>query len=264
MLYEAYAEVLSHSFPCGFYKAGSDEADAVKAIPAQDSIDGYEVELSETLGNVTVVSNPADEDKRRERVYHLASAPDAYALEPGYLAVASAQQVYVVDIVNGHSPVELHYCYRDIAELRFDAEGCICATTGAGDVYVWENPVAAIKDSGAPAGPEGELSPECLSSDGAFKVQGGADGSLVVCDVAKDCVIWRCGAITEPISRVDLDEGGWVIHAVGLSGTSYSVDASDVLGSYAADDTAKQLENYRALGNSIVDRLVNELQIAQG
>ena len=210
-----------------------------------------------------MVSNPQDDDARRERVYHLASAPDPYAIVGGYLAVASAQQVSVVDIANGCRPVELHYCYRDIVALRFDADGCICAATGAGDVYVWENPIAAIKDSGAPAKPAGELSAERLSSDGALEAWGGADGSLVVRDVAQGCVIWRCDAITEPISGVELDESNRVVHAVGLSGSSYTVDASGVLGSYAPDDTTKQLENYRAIVNGIVDRLVNELHIAQ-
>lgn len=262
-LFEAYADVLSRPYPCDFYPQDSEEARAVAAMPAQDTLEGYEVALSETLGNVTVITNPDDDALRRSIVYHTASAPGAYALKDGYLAVASAQQVYVIDLARGYRPVELRYCYRNIAGIRFDAAGRICATTSFGDVYVWDNPIAQIACKAEDAPTAKLTAAECVSGSGAFIARGLASGKLEVRDSLNDCAIWNCIAITEPIEAVYLDESTWTVYARGISGAFYAADASAVLASYSADDIAKQRDNYRALGNEITNRLGYGLGIAQ-
>lgn len=261
MLFEVYADVLSREYPAGFFQAGSAEAQEASALPAQDSLEGYEIELSETLGNVTVVSDPYDDNLRRTRVFHTASAPDAYALDDGYLAVASAQQVYLIDLARGYRAVELRYSYRDIAALRFDADGRICAVTTAGDVYVWDNPIARAIELGEAAPADLLVEQSAVSSDGRFLVQGSSEGTVEVRDVKNDCVIWQCTAITEPVEAVWLDEATWTVYARGLSGTLYGASASDVLSGYSTEP-AQQRENYKAIGDALIDRLAVDLGIA--
>ena len=261
LLYESYADVLSREYPADFYQAGSEQATAIAALPAQDARDGYTVELSDSLGNVTVTSNPDDENLLRTRTFHTSSAPGAYALADGYLAVASAQQCYVIDLARGFRTVELRYCYRDIEAVRFDDLGRICAITTAGDVYVWENPVARAVCTDGAVPSDMLASPESLTFDGSFEARGQADGDVEIRDAMNDCTIWKCTAITEPIEAVYLDETTWTVYARGISGTCYSADASNVLADYSAFDVELQRDNYRNLGWTIIDRLSNDLHL---
>ena len=256
LLFERYADVLNRAYPVAFHPAETEQAQAIAALPEQRIADGYGLEFDEVRGVVVVDFAAVQDDYRPAISLQLACAPDAYAYSDGYLALAAAQRVYVFDMERGYAPVELRYCFRDIAAMRIDSEGRICAITNAGDVYVWENPIERLVC-------EADRVPnsEAIHDAEGFKLTASSTGTLEVRDTVNDCIVWRCTDIAEPIDMAFLDAIDWTVYAQGRSGSWYAADASAVLADYSFD-MAKQRENYLALGDQLMNRLVNELGIA--
>ena len=256
LLFEKYADALDREYPVAFYPADSNEARTIAATQKQSIADGYGLAFDESQGAVVVDYSAEELDYRPNISLQLDCAPSAYAYADGYLALAAAQRAYVFDLEHGYKPVELRYCFRDIADIRFDENGRICAITGAGDVYVWENPIARIVCE-----PHDVPDRAAVASTRDFAVTGSSTGKLEIRDTANDCIIWQCSDITEPIDTAFLDPANWTVYAQGRSGAWYAVDASSVLAGYTSK-MADQRANYRALGDEIVNRLVNDLGIA--
>lgn len=255
LLFENYAEALDAVYPSAFYPAGSQEAEETAAMSLQHDSPGYDIRLSENTG-IVEVEKEAPEGIAAETVsFIINAAPQAYAVQDGYLAAASYQQVWLHDLARGTGALELKGCRRDIRDVFFDEEGQIRAVTEAGDVYVWQNPIAGIISSE-------DVSAEITEEDnGSFVLETLADGTISVIDAKRDCVIYTCSWIREPIQKASLDTQSWQIRAVGFSGASYILDASSVLADYDARDALKQKENYDRLAQSRCDFVINELQI---
>ena len=256
LLFEKYADILGRAYPVAFHPAGTEQAQAIAASPEQPIADGYGLEF-DALRGVAVVDFAAGQDEYRPSIsLQLAHAPSAFAYSDGYLALAAAQRVYVFDLKRGYAPVELRYCFRDIEAMRIDSEGRICAITGAGDVYVWENPIERLVCK-----PEQVPNQGALDKPKGFELTASSMGTLEIRDTVNDCVVWRCSDIAEPIDTSFLDATDWTVYAQGISGAWYAADASVVLADYSFEMT-KQRENYLALGDQLANRLVNELGIA--
>lgn len=126
---------MARHFPSEFYKAGSPEAETIKALPAQTESEGYAIKVAETHGIIDIGKEGPADRPMEDIIYRLTQPAQCYAIQDGYLAAASGHSVCLIDMARGWDIVNLDYCYRTVKDLRFDDNGRICAVTEAGDVY---------------------------------------------------------------------------------------------------------------------------------
>ena len=257
LLYGAYAEILSREFPAERYASGTEEAKKIDSLPGQTDAAGYTVELSDTSGIVRVYTDVLPDGARRMLALSVSDRPTGFAAQDGYLAIAAGRNAYVFDLSRGASAVQLHGCGGRIEKIRFDESGQICAVTDTGEACLWENPIrraicGADEVPGVSSDREQsrEQSLEQFTQDRSIRLTASADGMICACDTARDCVIWQCTAVTEPVTDLLLEEASMTVYALGRSGTWYRIDASEILLPYDSKDVEGQRERYREAGRA--------------
>ena len=71
-------------------------------------------------------------------------------------------------------------------------------------------------------------------------------------DTARNCMIWQCTSVTEPVTNLLLEEDTWTVYALGRSGAWYKIDASGALAEYDSKDVAGQRARFREAGDRLV------------
>lgn len=278
VLISDYVEILDRNYPAAFFQHDSADARAISALPRQKASMSYSVELSTTEGLVWVTTTEDDPNRNEAVAVQIATIPQDYAIDEDshYLAIAAANKAYVFDLERGYRAIELSYCYRDISCIGF-ADNYIFAVTDAGDVYLWENPIANALETNITAEEVSDRGfvvdgSECtgISADGRFEITGKGTGEILISihkvnsDASNEAggtasILWKCSEITEPLQAVMLSDDSTSVSAVGRSGSVYTVEIGDILTSYS-DNYLTQLEPYRAASRAIYDRM-NELQL---
>lgn len=255
LLYEAYAQILSREFPAEVLAADTDEAKNISSIPEQKSADGYTVELSDTSGVARVYTEVKEDGSRRMLALSVSDKPQDWAAQEGYLALAAGKNAYVHDLQHGNAAVMLYGCDGEIEKICFDEEGRICAATDSGKVCIWENPIRRVICSAdeAPQLPsDDQPATEQHAKNKKLRVTGSAEGLVQAYDTSRNCLIWQCTSVTEPITNLLLEEDSWTVYALGRSGAWYKIDASDVLAEYDSKDVAGQRARFREAGDRLV------------
>lgn len=255
LLYEAYAQILSREFPAEVLAADTDEAKNISSIPEQKSADGYTVELSDTSGVARVYTEVKEDGSRRMLALSVSDKPQDWAAQEGYLALAAGKNAYVHDLQHGNAAVQLYGCDGEIEKICFDEEGRICAATDSGKVCIWENPIRRVICSAdeVPQLPsDNQPATEQHAKNKKLRVTGSAEGLVQAYDTSRNCLIWQCTSVTEPITNLLLEEDSWTVYALGRSGAWYKIDASDVLAEYDSKDVAGQRARFREAGDRLV------------
>lgn len=255
LLYEAYAQILSRDFPAEVLAADTDEAKNISSIPEQKSADGFTVELSDTSGVARVYTEVKEDGSRRMLALSVSDKPEDWAAQDGYLALAAGKNAYVHDLQHGNAAVMLYGCDGEIVKICFDEEGRICATTDSGKVCVWENPIRRVICSAdeAPQLPsDNQPSTEQHAKNKKLRVTGSPAGLIQAYDTSRNCLIWQCTSVTEPITNLLLEEDTWTVYALGRSGAWYKIDASGVLAEYDSKDVAGQRARFREAGDRLL------------
>ena len=256
--FETAAEALDTVFPSGFFRNGSAEVEAVKAIPPQNESEGELYRPSEDSAIFCVSFTDIDE---AGLTLHLTSVPEHYAVKDGRLAISCGSRVFLLDTERGWDTVELNYCYRKISDIRIDGQGRICAVTEAGDVYVWDDPYSSLICD-APSGIRQMLSEEFVTSDGMLSVKADPTGAMKVTDTESGHIVWQCSTVREPLKAVCIDEENGLVYAEGVSGTFYRADASPILRGYDPEPVGLGTR-YLTEVMRLNDLLVKELGVAK-
>ena len=255
LLYEVYAQILSREFPAEVLAADTDEAKNISSIPEQKSADGYTVELSDTSGVARVYTEVKEDGSRRMLALSVSDKPQDWAAQDGYLALAAGKNAYVHDLQHGNAVIMLYGCDGEIEKICFDEEGRICAATDSGKVCIWENPIRRVICSAheAPQLPsDNQPATEQIAKNKKLRVTGSAEGLIQAYDTSRNCLIWQCTSVTEPITNLLLEEDTWTVYALGRSGAWYKIDASGALAEYDSKDVAGQRARFREAGDRLV------------
>ena len=255
LLYEVYAQILSREFPAEVLAADTDEAKNISSIPEQKSADGYTVELSDTSGVARVYTEVKEDGSRRMLALSVSDKPQDWAAQDGYLALAAGKNAYVHDLQHGNAVIMLYGCDGEIEKICFDEEGRICAVTDSGKVCIWENPIRRVICSAheAPQLPsDNQPATEQIAKNKKLRVTGSAEGLIQAYDTSRNCLIWQCTSVTEPITNLLLEEDTWTVYALGRSGAWYKIDASGALAEYDSKDVAGQRARFREAGDRLV------------
>lgn len=255
LLYEAYAQILSREFPAEVLAADTDEAKNISSIPEQKSAGGYTVELSDTSGVARVYTEVKEDGSRRMLALSVSDKPQDWAAQDGYLALAAGKNAYVHDLQHGNAAVQLYGCDGEIEKVCFDEEGRICAVTDSGKVCVWENPIRGVTCSAdeVPQLPsDNQPATEQHAKNKKLRVTGSPEGLIQAYDTSRNCLIWQCTSVTEPITNLLLEEDTWTVYALGRSGARYKIDASGVLAEYDSKDVAGQRARFREAGDRLL------------
>ena len=255
LLYEVYAQILSREFPAEVLAADTDEAKNISSIPEQKSADGYTVELSDTSGVARVYTEVKEDGSRRMLALSVSDKPQDWASQDGYLALAAGKNAYVHDLQHGNAAVMLYGCDGEIEKICFDEEGRICAATDSGKVCIWENPIRRVICSAdeVPQLPsDNQPATEQYAKNKKLRVTGSAEGLVQAYDTSRNCLIWQCTSVTEPITNLLLEEDTWTVYALGRSGAWYKIDASGALAEYDSKDVAGQRARFREAGDRLV------------
>ena len=255
LLYEVYAQILSREFPAEVLAADTDEAKNISSIPEQKSAGGYTVELSDTSGVARVYTEVKEDGSRRMLALSVSDKPQDWAAQDGYLALAAGKNAYVHDLQHGNAAVQLYGCDGEIEKICFDEEGRICAATDSGKVCIWENPIRRVICSAdeVPQLPsDNQPATEQYAKNKKLRVTGSAEGLIQAYDTSRNCLIWQCTSVTEPITNLLLEKDTWTVYALGRSGAWYKIDASDVLAEYDSKDVAGERARFREAGDRLV------------
>lgn len=255
LLYEVYAQILSREFPAEVLAADTDEAKNISSIPEQKSAGGYTVELSDTSGVARVYTEVKEDGSRRMLALSVSDKPQDWAAQDGYLALAAGKNAYVHDLQHGNAAVQLYGCDGEIEKICFDEEGRICAATDSGKVCIWENPIRRVICSAdeVPQLPsDNQPATEQYAKNKKLRVTGSAEGLIQAYDTSRNCLIWQCTSVTEPITNLLLEEDTWTVYALGRSGAWYKIDASGALAEYDSKDVAGQRARFREAGDRLV------------